>query len=200
MSIVIVISLLAGIMTGYFFMPQNSSIRIDVMTNISLIILVFSVGLDIGNNKIIFKDIVDKGFRILFIPLSIVIGTLIGGIISGLFFKYSINTSMAISSGFGWYSLSGIILTEIANAEIGTIAFLSNIFREITTILIVPVIAKKLNYITTIAPAGATSMDSTLPIISHETDQETVLISFVNGVVLSALVPILVPLLYGLSI
>ena len=77
---------------------------------------------------------------------------------------------MAISSGFGWYSLSGIILTQLHSAEIGTIAFLTNIFRELITVVSIPFIAKYLNDYTAIAPAGATSMDSTLPIISKYTN------------------------------
>lgn len=73
-------------------------------------------------------------------------------------------------------------------------------FREIIALLSIPIIAKKLSYLTAIAPAGAASMDSTLPVIAEATDPETVVISFVNGAVLSSLVPILVPLLYRLKL
>jgi predicted nucleotide-binding protein (sugar kinase/HSP70/actin superfamily) len=53
-------------------------------------------------------------------------------------------------------------------------------------------------YCAAIAPAGVTSMDTTLLIISESTDNETAIISFSNGLILSTLVPILVPLIYGL--
>ena len=62
----------------------------------------------------------------------------------------------------------------------------------------IPRIAKRLNYCAAIAPAGVTSMDTTLLIISESTDNETAIISFSNGLILSTLVPILVPLIYGL--
>lgn len=42
----------------------------------------------------------------------------------------------------GWYSLSGVII-EKYNQELAVIAFLSNIFREVLGIAIVPIAAKK---------------------------------------------------------
>jgi len=135
---------------------------------------------------------------ILIIPTSIIAGSLIGGLITGYIFDMPKNLSLAISSGFGWYSLSGIILTQLHSAEIGTIAFLTNIFRELITVVSIPFIAKYLNDYTAIAPAGATSMDSTLPIISKYTNPETVVIAFINGILLSGLVPILVPFFYSI--
>jgi len=59
-------------------------------------------------------------------------------------------------------------------------------------------IAKYLNHYTAIAPAGATSMDTTLPLISRYTSEKIAVISFINGVILSTLVPILVPMFYYL--
>ena len=86
----------------------------------------------------------------------------------------------------------------MCSAQIGTIAFLSNVFREMLSVILIPFIAKRMNHITSIAPAGATSMDSTLPVIVKCTDEETVVMAFINGAVLSILVPVLVPLMYNL--
>jgi uncharacterized membrane protein YbjE (DUF340 family) len=76
---------------------------------------------------------------------------------------------------------------------------MTNVFREIYAILLIPLLAKYLNDYTTIAPAGAASMDTMLPLVSRYTNPEVVVISFFNGVVLSALVPILVPFFYALK-
>ena len=70
-------------------------------------------------------------------------------------------------------------------------------FRELITVISIPLIAKYLNDYATIAPAGATSMDTTLPIISKYTKPEIVVIAFFNGALLSSLVPILVPFFYS---
>ncbi|UUV18263.1 lysine exporter LysO family protein [Fusobacteria bacterium ZRK30] len=198
MTLSIVASVLTGILGGYFLIPESFTPHIDTLIDSALYLLIFCVGIDIGLNKHIFKDLRKHSLIILIVPTSIIAGSLIGGLISGYIFHIPTNLSLAISSGFGWYSLSGIILTQLHSAEIGTIAFLTNIFRELITVVSIPFIAKYLNDYTAIAPAGATSMDSTLPIISKYTNPETVVIAFINGILLSGLVPILVPFFYTL--
>lgn len=198
MTLSIVVSVITGILGGYFFIPESFTPYIDTLIDSALYLLIFCVGIDIGLNKHIFKDLKKHSLIILIVPTSIIIGSLVGGLISGYIFHIPKNLSLAISSGFGWYSLSGIILTQLDSVEIGTIAFLTNIFRELITVVSIPFIAKYLNDYTAIAPAGATSMDSTLPIISKYTNPETVVIAFINGILLSGLVPVLVPFFYSL--
>ncbi len=195
----ILASLILGGLSGYFILPDNILSNLDFISTLALNLLILSVGIDLGYNKEVFYSLKEKGFKILLVPFSIVLGSAIGGIVCSLLYKMPINLGLSISSGFGWYSLSAVILSKICSAEAGTIAFLSNVFRETISVLIIPVIAKKLNFITSIAPAGATSMDSTLPVIVKATDKETVVIAFINGAILSILVPILVPLFYNLQ-
>lgn len=200
MTYIILIALICGMLSGYFILPNSIVSSLDNISSFALNLLILSVGIDLGVNKEVFKSIKKTGFIILLVPLSIIIGSLVGGIISGLIYKMPVNSSLAISAGFGWYSLSGIIISDLGNAEVGTIAFLSNVFREVIAVITIPIIAQKLNHLTAIAPAGATSMDTTLPLVSEYTDTKTVLVSFINGALLSSLVPILVPLFYGLKI
>lgn len=198
MTLSIIVSVVTGILGGYFFIPESFIPYIDTLIDSALYLLIFCVGIDIGLNKHIFKDLKKHSLIILIVPTSIIAGSLIGGLIGGYIFHIPQNLSLAISSGFGWYSLSGIILTQLDSPEIGTIAFLTNIFRELITVVSIPFIAKYLNDYTAIAPAGATSMDSTLPIISKYTNPETVVIAFINGILLSGLVPVLVPFFYSI--
>lgn len=200
MTYIILTSLVIGILSGYFLLPGSIIANLDNISTLAINILLLSVGIDLGYNREVFYNIRRMGFRVLLVPLSIITGSLAGGTISVLIFGMPLSLGLAISSGFGWYSLSGVILSNISGPGAGTVAFLTNIFREVIAIIFIPVIAEKLNHITAIAPAGATSMDTTLPLISEATDKETSVISFVNGAVLSSLVPILVPLLYGLKI
>lgn len=199
MSVSIIIALLAGIISGYYIIPENLTSSTEIIITIALNILIFSVGIDVGSNKDLIENLKKKGSLLLCIPLCIIAGSMIGGLITGMLFNTPPNISLAIASGFGWYSLSGIILTSLCNAEVGTVAFLTNIFRELIAIVTIPFLAKYLNYYSTIAPAGATSMDTTLPLISESTNSEIALIAFANGVVLSSLVPVLVPFLYSIS-
>lgn len=198
MTLSILIALAAGVGVGFFVLPQELAAHMGTFTEYALYLLLFFVGIDIGHNKHIFKDLKKHGYLLLIVPASIIAGSLVGGIVSGLLVGIPQNLSLSISAGFGWYSLSGILLTQLHSAEIGTIAFLTNVMRELLAIVTIPLLAKYLNHYTAIAPAGATSMDTTLPIISRATTPEIVVIAFINGAVLSMLVPVLVPFLYGI--
>lgn len=199
MTYTILIALIAGILSGKFILSREMVSNLDSISSFALNLLILSVGIDLGSNREIFYNLKKMGLRVLLIPLSIIAGSLIGGVISGLIYNMPLNLGLAISSGFGWYSLSGVMLKNIAGPKAATIAFLTNVFRELIAVITIPIIADKLNHLSAIAPAGATSMDSTLPIVSEATDKETAVISFINGALLSALVPVLVPLIYSLN-
>ena len=193
MSISILVVLVLGIGAGYI-LPENISGFIDSASSYMLLVLLFSVGIDMGLNKEVFTRIKELGFKILLIPFGIVVGSLCGGAITSFLVNLPVKDSLAISAGLGWYSLSGIMIKEAGNPVAGTIAFLSNVFREMLTFVVVPFIASHLNYYCAIAPAGATAMDTTLGIISRNTDATVAVLSFVSGVICTLLVPVLVPI------
>ncbi len=198
MTLTIVLSIIAGIFCGKFIMPEIMVSHLDSIATISLDILLLLVGIEVGSNKNIIRDIKNSGAAAIIVPISIVSGSLIGGLATGIIFGIPSNISLSIASGFGWYSLSGIMLTNLANAQVGTIAFLTNVLREVTAVVSIPFIAKYIGHYCAIAPAGATSMDTTLPLISRSTSPGVVIVSFINGVVLSSLVPLLVSFFYSL--
>lgn len=193
MSLAILAVLVLGIGAGYF-MPTDLSALIDHASTYMLMLLLFSVGIDMGLNKEVFARIKELGFKILLIPFGVVVGSLCGGGIAAFLVKLSLRDGLAISAGLGWYSLSGILITEAGNPIGGTISFLSNVFREMLTFIVVPFVASHLNYYCAIAPAGATAMDTTLGIISKNTNSTIAVLSFVSGVICTLVVPILVPL------
>lgn len=192
MSLAILVVLVLGIGAG-FILPENISAFIDSASSYMLLILLFSVGIDMGLNKEVFTRIQELGFKILLIPFGVVVGSLCGGFLTAFLTQMPVKDSLAISAGLGWYSLSGIMITEAGNPVAGTIAFLSNVFREMLTFIVVPFIASHMNYYCAIAPAGATAMDTTLGIISRNTNGTIAVLSFVSGVICTLLVPVLVP-------
>jgi uncharacterized membrane protein YbjE (DUF340 family) len=105
---------------------------------------------------------------------------------------------MAIGAGFGWYSLSSAILAPISGGEIGIMALLTNIFREMLSILLLPFVVHYLGKTAAVAPGGATTMDTTLPFVVRYAGSEMSILSFVSGVILSLMVVFLVPALAGL--
>jgi len=77
-------------------------------------------------------------------------------------------------------------------------ALLSNIFREMLSIIIMPLVVRYCGKIAAVAPGGATTMDTTLPVVVKYAGSEMSVISFVSGLTLSLLVVVLVPFFAGL--
>lgn len=193
MTWLIILSVGVGFVAGFFLDPVLAA-GLDQISTIALAALLLGIGIDLGSNQKIWEGLRTKGWRILLIPLAVALGTLLAtGLVAPLI-GLRLNEGTAVGAGFGWYSLSGVILAKLYSDEIGALAFLTNVFRELMAVLLMPLLAKHIGYITTIAAGGATSMDTTLPLISSVTDQETTLYAFVSGAVLSSLVPLLVPL------
>ena len=75
---------------------------------------------------------------------------------------------------------------------------MSNLMREVFSFGIIPFLAVYFNYYTCIAPAGATSEDTTLPVMLKYTNEETVVLSVLNGMICSFFVPILISIFLNL--
>ncbi len=198
MSIMIIITVIIGISLGYFIMPEIILEYINYIIDIGLCLLLFFIGIEIGVNKEIVNKIKNMGLKILLVPIMIIIGSIVGSMIAGLFLGLPINESSAIGAGFGWYTLSSMILADYS-CEVSTLAFISNVTRELFAFMIIPLVAKYIGDIESIAPAGATAMDTSLPLISKETNPKTAVIAFITGVILSISVPFLVPIFINLK-
>lgn len=154
--------------------------------------LMFFVGISVGMSKGLIGKIREYGIRLLLVPAGIIVGSFAAGLVFAPLCGLSLGEGAAVTSGMGWYSLVGVVLADLAGPQVGSIAFLSNLLRELVSFLIIPWISRHLNYPTCIAPAGATSEDTTLPMIIRCTNEETVVLGVINGIVCSAAVPVLV--------
>lgn len=189
--IILSLCVLIGLGIGYFF---GDFINFDISTliQIGLYLLLFFIGIDIGKNKNIFNDLKKIDKKVLLLPFITMLATLLGGAVASLLLSLSLGEAIAVSSGMGWYSFSAIELSKVS-VELGGIAFLSNIFRELLAILTIPFIAKKIGAFESVSVAGATAMDSVLPVINKSNTAEISIVSFYSGLVISLVVPILVP-------
>ncbi|MDO4590354.1 MAG: lysine exporter LysO family protein [Slackia sp.] len=185
-------ALVLGVVAGLVPVPLAPVDFLVAHSDWVLVFLMFCVGISVGGSKGLIGKIKQYHVRVLIIPFGIVAGSIVGGLIAAPLCGLSLPVGGAIASGLGWYSLSGVMLTGIAGAEVGSITFLANLLRELISFFSIPWIARHLNYPTCIAPAGATSEDTTLPMMIRCTNGETVVLSVVNGVICSALVPVLI--------
>jgi len=191
-------SVFLGIILGKIGFLGFWANNLDLVSAIALNILLFTVGLDLGRNREVWFKIRSLGWRVLLLPLGIALGSLVGAAAISLLINIPLNHGAAVGAGFGWYSLSGVMLKELVNVELGTIAFLSNVFRELMAVVLIPFLALHFGGVTAVAPGGATCMDTTLPLVSKAAGTDIALMAFISGAVLSGLVPLLVPLLVNL--
>ena len=185
-----------GIILGYFT-KSHINFDISLLIQFGLYLLLFFIGIDIGKNDNILNDLKKLNKKVLFLPFITVISSLAGGAVASILLSLSMGESVAISAGMGWYSFSAIELSKVS-VELGGIAFLSNIFRELLAIFLIPIIAKKIGSFESVSVAGATAMDSVLPIINRSNPAEISIISFYSGLVISIIVPILIPILVNI--
>ena len=195
MSWAIFVSVALGIAAGALVIPESFSAYSGTLIEIGLWFLLFWVGVDIGRSRDSFVKLRQYGWRVLLVPLGVAVGSIAGTVAVGLMLGYNVAEAGAVGAGFGWYSLSGVLISELHSIRLGTVAFITNVVRELIAFVVIPLVAVRIGHIEAITPGGSTSMDTTLPVISRSTGPETAIIAFLNGVLLTAVVPILVPLL-----
>lgn len=193
----ITLSVLVGLIGGLFFKIDFLLKNSDSLIDLGLCLLLLFVGIDIGRNSDIFSALKKFGRKIWMVPLTTLLGTLFAGFLASYITSLSMGESLAVSAGLGWYSLSAIELSKVST-ELGSIAFLSNVFRELMAILAIPIVAKRIGAFESISTGGATVMDTLLPVINKNNSSDISVVSFFTGVILSGAVPILVPLFVSL--
>jgi len=170
----------------------------DAVATTVLYVMMVLVGISIGADPRSREILKKTRFHILLVPLLVVIGSLTGSLLVALLLRnMTIANGMAIGAGFGYYSLSAIFIGQISGSEMGVVALLANIIREVFTLMAAPILVRWFGKLAAIASGGATAMDTTLPVIVKATGKDYAIISIFSGIVLSILVPILVPLILG---
>ncbi len=162
----------------------------------ALCVLMFCIGITIGSDPKMLRSLRSLNPRLFLLPLMTIIGTLLGTAIVGLLIsKHSVTDCMAVGSGFGYYSLSSVLIGEKKGPELATIALLSNIIREIIALMGAPYFYKYFGTFAPIGAGGATTLDTTLPSITRVTGSEYSVLCIFHGLVLDLSVVFLVTIL-----
>lgn len=154
-----------------------------------LIALIFFVGIQLRNNGISLKEVL-LNKQGLVMGAIFTITSLIGGVISAWVLNMPITQGLAFSSGFGWYSLSSVVLTNAWGPMMGSIAFFNDLSREILSLFLIPMFMQHYRS-TAIGITGATALDCTLPIIQKSGGIEVTPIAISFGMVTNLLPPLL---------
>ena len=189
-SLIIVGFFVTGIVCGLMgWLPPLGS---DV-SFVTLCALLFTVGITVGNNTTLLRSFKRLDPRLMLLPLMTILGTLAATAIAALALPgRSLTDCLAVGSGFGYYSLSSILITQYRGPELGTVALLANIIREVITLLGAPLLVKYFGPLAPISAGGATTMDTTLPIITRTSGQDFVILSLFHGFLVDFSVPFLV--------
>ena len=191
-SITIVAFFIAGILIARFI-DIPSSVTGDKLTVYALYLLMFLVGISIGSDKKALQALRQQDLKLVLVPLATILGTLAGSVLISFALQgRSITDCLAVGAGFGYYSLSSIFITQYKGAELGTIALVSNIMRELIALLAAPLLVRYFGKLAPISVGGATTADTTLPIITKFSGKEFVIISIIHGITVDLSVPVLV--------
>jgi uncharacterized membrane protein YbjE (DUF340 family) len=193
----ILISVILGVFAGAWVLPKAFLEMSGNLLIVGLCLLLFFVGIDLGREGTVAASFKKVGPRVVVFPIAIIIGTLLFAFLISFFLPITARESMAVSAGFGWYTLAPIILSEYS-AEISALSFMYNVMRELLGIVLIPVVAKYVGFVECTSLPGAAAMDVCLPIVEKSTAPNITIYSFISGVVLSIAVPIMVPLIIGL--
>lgn len=192
MVYIALISAAIGIAAGQFLFSGEIHGVLGMAADYTLYLLMFSVGVSVGMNESVLEKLKNYSFSILLIPIGTAIASVLGGFACGLIFDMRLVDSLSVGAAMGWYSLSGVMLEALSGAEVGTISFMSSLMREFLAFMLIPVLVKYLNPYCAIAAAGATSEDTTLPMLIRYTSEEFIVISVINGMLCSIAVPLLI--------
>ncbi|MDO4223375.1 MAG: lysine exporter LysO family protein [Acinetobacter sp.] len=178
---------LLGGVVGYY---SKGTLNIPFGTSTYVLIaLIFFVGIQLRNNGIALKDVIFNR-RGLITGAIFIVTSLLGGGIAAWCLDLPITQALAIASGFGWYSLSSVIIHDAWGAVFGSIAFFNDLSREILSLFIIPFFMQRYRS-TAVGVAGATALDCTLPIIQRAGGIDVVPLAISFGFVTNIVPPIL---------
>ena len=191
-SLVIVAFFVAGCLAGLF-----SALPFDVagsrLSTYVFYALMFCVGITLGSDTALAGRVRRLDPRLALLPVMTAVGTLAGAALSTLLLPpLTAGDTMAVGAGFGYYSLSSIFIADFRGAELGTVALLCNVMRELFTLLAAPLVARWFGPLAAVSIGGATTFDTTLPIITQSAGKPYAVVSVFHGCVLDFSVPFLV--------
>jgi len=189
------LAVLAGALLGYFLFAKLPMVD-DVATG-ALMLLLFLIGLQLRNAGLSLRKLL-MNRQGLGIALVLVLSSLLAGLVLIPWLEVPWYQALALASGFGWYSLSGIVIGDALGPAWGGVAFLNDVIREIIALALIPLVITARPAVA-IGYGGATAMDFTLPVIRSSGGLACVPVAIASGFLLSFLSPVLMGVFLSLG-
>lgn len=173
----------------------------------ALYALMLQVGFSIGCGDDCSRILRTMRPKHLLIPAATIAGTLTFSAAVGLLLsQWSVADCLAVGCGMGYYSLASILIVQLKTpsiglqlaTELGTIALLANIFRELFALMGAPLFRRYFGKLAPISAAGVTSVDVALPTIMRTSGSEMVPIAIFHGLLIDISVPFFISLFCNL--
>lgn len=200
MTLVILVTVILGMAAG-FFIVKTGILSYDSLSSIAgttirlgLCLLLFLVGMDIGQEESLIDEIKKSGIRIMVFPVMTIAGTLLGSAAVSLILPTSMLETVTVGAGLAWYSFAPVVILDEGYVTLSAISFMYNVFRELSSVLLVPVVAKKIGYLEAVSLPASGAMDVCLPIAVRSTRPGMLVYSCTVGIISSIAVPVLVPM------
>lgn len=199
-SLLTIVFFLLGCMVGTQYMVEIDVHQISVYV---LYFLMLLIGLNLGGNQNLKEFVTMLQFKMLLVPIATVTGTFLFSAVAGfLLSRWSVFDCMAVGSGFACYSVSSILITQLKSpslgiqlaTELGTIALLSNIFRELFSLVSAPLTRRYFGYFAPISAAGVGSSDIALQMVAKYSGKEAIPIAVIHGLMINISIPFFVSL------
>ncbi|ENW81421.1 hypothetical protein F909_02712 [Acinetobacter sp. ANC 3929] len=189
------LALALGIVLG--MLVNTSKLQITFNSWYLLLVFIFLIGVELAFTQF---DRSWLSWKILLVPVAAFVGSCLAALLNYFILSndYDLNEVMALAQGYGWYSMSGILFTELHSAKLGGIALLTDLFREIFAILLMYCLGWRFPR-SAISSAGATSMDVTLTMVKQSCGTHYVPHAMMSGLILSLLAPLLISLFLSMK-
>lgn len=176
-SVKLIVVVGGGLVVG-LLLPIDLS-WVDTASEWILFLLLFFIGIQLRNSGLTLRQILlnKQGMAI----AAVVIATcMLGGVLAAVLLDLPLYQALAMASGFGWYSLAGILMGDAFGPVFGGASFLIELMRELVALVAIPLFIRSYPC-TAIGYAGATAMDFTLPVIQTTGGVRCVPVAIVSG-------------------
>lgn len=185
---------LMGIMLGAVIGKQFSYLSPFIST--MLFVSLFIIGHQLKQQGVSLQAVLANRLGLM-LSLTIVASSLIAGMVCTYLLNLHLHEGLMLASGYGWYTLSGVLSGQLINHHIGAASFFIDFFREIIAIVLIPLFGRAYP-LPFIAYSGATALDFSLPAIKIHMGDDVVPIAITSGMILTILVPLIIPALFWL--
>ena len=180
--------LFVGILLGRM-LPEHH-LSSEKLSFYALMLLIFVVGLQMRGYGIALRQVFLNRHG-LWLSVWFMVSCAVAGLLFALVLPdVSWTKGLALSSGYGWYSLSGIVMTQAYGATWGSVALLNDLLREFAVLVFIPILMRRYPS-TAIGIGGAASLDFMLPLIQKSGGLLAVPVAISFGFIVNVVAPFL---------